>query len=96
MNTGKDAISDKFKSKLDQADARIDLLKAKADEADAKTRIRLHEEIEDLKSRRDSLRKKLEGLRDSSGDAWRDLQAGAEAGWRSLSNALERAASRFG
>ena len=96
MSTGKDTLEQKFKSALDKADARIDLLKAKADAADAKTRIKLREEIDDLQSRRDALNDKLDDLRNSSGEAWRDLKAGMEAGWSSLSNAIERAASRFG
>jgi uncharacterized coiled-coil DUF342 family protein len=96
MNETKDTLIQKYRAKLEQTQARIDLLKAKADEANADTRIRIQEEIDDIRSREDSLAEKLDDLKTAGGDAWQDLKAGAEESWKSLSNAVERATSRFG
>jgi hypothetical protein len=95
MTTNKEALMDKFNARLKQAEAKIDLLKARAAEADADTRMHLQKELEDLKSRKDQLTDKLSRLQDASGDAWRDLQAGAQAGWEAFSGAVERAVSRY-
>jgi division protein CdvB (Snf7/Vps24/ESCRT-III family) len=95
MSGQKDAIVDKFSARLKQAEAKIDLLKAKAEEADAETRLRLHRELEQLKSHKKELDDKLARLQKASGDAWRDLQAGTQAGWEAFSSAVERAVSRY-
>lgn len=96
MTENRDALIDKFNARMKQVQARVDLLKAKAEEADADTRMKLRKEIEEIQARRNSLESRLGELKNSGSEAWRDLQAGAEAGWRALSSAVERAASRFG
>jgi len=95
MSNRKNAAIDKFNARMEQAEARIDMLKAKAEEADADARLRLNEEIDDIRSRKDSLKKKMHELQTASDEAWQDLKAGAEAGWRALSNAVDRATSRY-
>lgn len=96
MNDNKDTLIEKYLVTLEQARARIDRLLAKADVAAPGARLRMREEVDDIRWRKDSLEHKLEDLKAANGDALKDLKAGAEARWQSLSNAVERAASRFG
>jgi FtsZ-binding cell division protein ZapB len=96
MNSKQQALIEKFNSKLDQAQARIDLLAAKAREADASGRLRLQQEMDNIREHKSALEKQADELKNASGQAWEDLKDGAEAGWKALAQAVDRAASRYG
>lgn len=86
---------DKMKAQLDEFNAKIDVLKAKAEKAEADTKLEYQEAIEDIKVKQAHAKNKLAELRDASGNAWDDLQAGAEQAWKNLGQAIKSATDHF-
>ena len=91
----RDAYIEKAKAQLDQWNAEIDKLEAKARETSADGEIAYHETLQDLRTKRDTLEEKLQQTRESGDAAWSDVKAGVDAAWNSLSDAIQKAQSRF-
>lgn len=91
----KDTYVKKLQSKLDEWNAEIDKLKAKADVKEADARQEYYKQIDELKSMKEGVRKKLDELSEAGDDAWEDLKAGADRAWESASRAFSSAMSRF-
>jgi len=93
--SNRDAYEQKLRAKLDEWQAEIDKLKAQARGAEADSRLEREKEAEHLEAKREEVRQKLEEMREAGDDAWDDVRAGAERAWESLSDAFEKARSRF-
>lgn len=95
----KDEFVKKMHAKLDEWNADIDALSAKADQAahkaETEARAEYHKQIEALRSKRDQARGKLNEVESASESAWRDLKAGVELAWESVSEAVRSATERF-
>jgi chromosome condensin MukBEF ATPase and DNA-binding subunit MukB len=95
----KDEFVKKMHAKLDEWNADIDALSAKADQAahkaEADARDEYHKQIEALRSKRDQARTMLNEVESASESAWRDLKAGVELAWESVSEAVRSATTRF-
>ncbi|WP_207161514.1 hypothetical protein [Rhabdochromatium marinum] len=89
------AIIDQFKAKLDQWDAQIDELSAKARSASAETQANLHEQIGKLKDQRADARSRLDNLRESSQEAWQDVQDGLHRASEALGESLRSVRDKF-
>jgi len=92
----KELYQKKMEAKLDEWNARIDEMKAKAQQADAEARIEIMDQVEALRQNRDSFREKLDALKETGGDAWKDIQAGLDNAYSEMKTSLERAMGRFG
>jgi predicted nucleic acid-binding Zn-ribbon protein len=73
----------------------IDLLKVKAEKAKAGAKITYLKQIEELRSKQESVKRKLNELMDSGEGAWEELKGGLETALEDLKEALSRAKSRF-
>jgi len=91
----KDAYEKKLKGQLSEWRAEIDKMKAKADQAEGDAQLSYYKEIEDLRSRQEAARDKLDELRDAGDNAWEDLKTGLDKTWDDMSDAVNKAASRF-
>lgn len=91
----KDLYRQKFEAKLKELKAQIGVLEAKADQVKAESKLELKAQIQKLRQKRDSLDKKLDQLKHSSGDAWKDLKAGLESASEELKGALGKAMDQF-
>lgn len=91
----KEAYENKLRGKLAEWRADIDKLKAKAQQAEADTQLAYYKEIEELRTQQEAVRDKLDDLRDASDDAWEDLKAGLDNAVGNVTNAFEKAMSRF-
>ena len=85
----------KMEAKLEQWNAEIDTLVVKAALAEAELKTEYSEQIEALRNKQIEARVKLEALRDASDEAWKDMRAGIEMAWDSVSEAVNSALSRF-
>ncbi|SDI89197.1 hypothetical protein [Lutimaribacter saemankumensis] len=92
----RDAYIQKAKAQLDQWNAEIDKLEARAREASADGELAYRETLHDLRGKRDALEQRIEDTHKSGEAAWSDMRAGMDAAWKNLSEALEKAQSRFG
>ena len=93
--SNRDAYVQKMKAKLDEWNAEIAALEAKARGAQADARVEHEKHIAELRAERDQARARLDKLRAAGDDAWDDLAAGMEKAWRSLSDSVKSARSRF-
>lgn len=84
----RDEYVENLKTKLDRWNAEIDELDAKARKAKADASQDYRERMESLNRKREDARKKLEEIRDATGDAWATLREGAERTWAELAKTL--------
>lgn len=91
----KQAYEKKLRAQLDEWNSEIDRLKAKAESAEADAQLEYYKHIEELRTRQEAARTKLEELENASEDAWEDLKAGVESAWDDLGQAIRSAATRF-
>jgi nucleotide-binding universal stress UspA family protein len=91
----KKAYVEKMEAQLKQWSTEIDILKAKAEKAKAEAKITYLKQIEELRSKQESVKQKVHELRESGDEAWEDFRKGAEDAFNDMKKALKRAASRF-
>ncbi len=85
----------KAKARIDQWTAEIDRLEAKAREADADARLAYSQQIEEMRSQRDTAQEKLAELRQAGDSAWEDVKSGFDKAWDDMTSALDKATARF-
>jgi hypothetical protein len=91
----KAAYQQQMEAQFKEWSAKIDVLKAKAEKAEAKAKVGYYEVIEQVRSRQDQLRQRLEALKRGGTGAWEDLKGGVEKAWTELKSAFDRASGRM-
>jgi uncharacterized coiled-coil DUF342 family protein len=86
---------EQIESKLNEWGGEIDKIRKKADKLGAEARGKYQEQIEDLRARQETARKKLEDLKRTGGEAWEDLRSGAEAALDELKKGVEGAVDKL-
>ena len=81
----------KMEKKLNVWGEEIETLRGKADELSAGARTKWKEQVEELRAKQESARKKLTEMKKSGGEAWEDLRAGTEAALEELKKGVEKA-----
>ncbi len=93
--TRKKQHEQKLQAQLDEWDAEIDKLKAKARGAQAEGKIAYEKEIEKLDAMKDTVSDKLTEFKNSSEEAWEDINIGLHDAINSLDDAFKSATSRL-
>jgi len=91
----KDLYREKFEANLKELKAQIDVLEARADKVKAELKLDFKQQIKSLRQKRDSIANKLDQLKQSSGEAWKDLKNGLESATEELKGALGKAMDKF-
>lgn len=91
----RERYQEKVESTLNEWGAEIENLRKKADLLGAEARGKYREQIEDLRTRQETARKKLEELKRTGGEAWDDLRSGADAALDELKKGVEGAIARL-
>ena len=86
---------EQIESTLDEWGEEIEKIRKKADKLGADAKGKYREQIEDLRARQETARKKLEDLKRTSGEAWEDLRNGAEAAIDELKKGVEGAVAKI-
>jgi uncharacterized coiled-coil DUF342 family protein len=86
---------EQIESKLNEWGEEIEKIRKKADKLGAEARGKYQEQIEDLRTRQETARKKLEELKRTGGEAWEDLRSGAEAALDELKKGVEGAVGKL-
>ena len=94
MNTRTEYV-ESLKTRLDKWNADIAKWEAKAKVTQTDMRIEYEMQLETLRKRRDEAMAKMKDLQASSGDAWKDMTAGADAAWAAMREAFDKASSHF-
>jgi hypothetical protein len=95
METTKKAYQEKVDAQLDEIKAQIGLLKAKAEKAKAEAKIKYNQQLEDLRQKRETVESRLEQLKMTGGEAWRELKTGVDEAMKNLENAVTDATAQF-
>jgi uncharacterized coiled-coil DUF342 family protein len=91
----KNLYQENFEAKLKELKAQLDFIEAKAAQAKAESKIELQKQLQDLRQKRDAVRERLDKIRESSGDAWKDFKTGLERAADDLKGALDKAMDKF-
>lgn len=94
MNTRNEYV-EQLKKNLDVWNANITKWEEKAKVARTDMRIDYEMQLEALRKHREEATAKLKELQATSGDAWKDLTAGADAAWAAMRDAFDKATSHF-
>jgi hypothetical protein len=86
---------EQLKQNLDKWNSDLATWEAKAKVAKTDMRIEYEMQLEALRKHREEAMAKLQEVQASSGEAWKELRAGADAAWASMREAFERATSHF-
>jgi hypothetical protein len=91
----KSAYKEKIEAQLKEFAAKIEVLAAKAEKAKAEAKVKYSQQIEGLRAKQESVRQKLQDLKEPGGEAWDDLKKGIDAAIGDLTAAVQSAVSRF-
>ena len=86
---------EQIESTLNEWGEEIEKIRKKADRLGADARGKYREQIEDLRIRQETARKKLEDLKRAGGEAWEDLRSGADAALDELKKGVEGAVAKL-
>ncbi len=95
MSEKRDAYVQKLKAKLDEWNAEIDLLAARADQADADAKIGYQKRLNEMRGKREELKKHIVAIQEASEGAWEDLKQGLDNSWQILKASFSKAKSEF-
>jgi chromosome segregation ATPase len=85
----------KMAGQLSQWDKKIDALKAKVDTARAESKTELTNQINELDSKRETAKKKLQQLQRAGNGAWDEMKTGFERSWTDFKGAFLNASAKF-
>lgn len=91
----KEAYEKKIEAELDEFGSRIEELKARAQDAGTETEKEVNNAIEELRSKKKTIRNNLEQLKDQSAEAWKEMKEGVDAALEDLERSYERALARL-
>lgn len=84
-----------LKQNLDKWNTDLAKWEAKAKVAKTDMRIEYEMQLEALRKHREEAMAKLQEVQASSGEAWKDMKAGADAAWATIREAFDKATSHF-
>jgi hypothetical protein len=94
MNSRNEYV-EQLKTNLDHWNSDIAKWEAKAKVARTDMRIEYEMQLEALRKHREEATAKLKEIQASSGEAWKELAAGADSAWAAMREAFEKATSHF-
>jgi len=89
-------FQDKAEAELRELDREVEALRARvANSVNKDDRDQMNRQISELDRKRAEARAQLEKLKNSSQEAWQDMEAGFDAAMHDLETAYDQASSRF-
>ena len=85
----------KLKSQIDNWNAEAAKWEAKAKQAQAGMQADYERQLAQFRTRRDMAMNEVQRLQNASADAWKDMMQGADAAFKSMQAAFEKARSEF-
>lgn len=91
----KEEFEKKLKTRLNELDAEIAKLREKGRELKGEAKANWDRKMADLETKRDAAKAKLAEVGNSSAEAWKDVQQGAQSAWDDLDKAFREASREF-
>ena len=92
---GKKAYQEKIETQLKELADKIEILIAKGEQAKEGAKVKYAQQIEALRAKQESVRQKLQGLKEPGSAAWDDLMKGLDSAIGDLKDAVQSAVARF-
>ena len=89
------AYIDKLAAKLKDWDDEILKLEAKVKTSSADAKVKLNEQIKELKEKKEAARQKFNQIKEAGDDAWAEIKAGTEKSLKTLENSFKNAWKKF-
>jgi len=86
---------DKLAAQLKEWDSKIQNLETKVDQAKSDAKGEYKNQIDELKTKKESISQNLQQIRDAGGDTWMQLKQGADETWKQLQSSLDRIADNL-
>lgn len=93
--TKKEEYIDKLAAQLKDWSATIDKLASKTELLAGEQKVKLLEQLEELRTKRLDAQVKLNQLRESTGESWKTLEQGMEKAWGDMKEAMHKASEKF-
>ncbi|MHB8972876.1 MAG: sll1863 family stress response protein [Pirellulaceae bacterium] len=91
----KEEFQKKLDARLKELDAEIVKLRAKGADLKDDAKTKWDQKMAELEAKRDAARVKLTEVGQSSGEAWKDVQKGAQSAWDELDKSFRDASQEF-
>lgn len=91
----KSAFQEKYEAKFKEWKAKIAQLEARAEQVKADAKIEYQEKIKELKEKEKTAHRKLDEIKKSGSETWKDLRSGLEKAGDELKASLDRVVSKF-
>jgi len=91
----KETYQEKMSAKLHEWQAKIDVLKAKADQAGADQKMKYKEQVENLRTKQQHMREKLDELKAASEGTWEEVKKRVDRAREDLEGAVEKLTKKF-
>jgi hypothetical protein len=91
----REKVLGRMERKLNDWGDEVEKLRGKADKLGSEAKGKFQEQAEELRVKQESARQKLHDLRKAGGEAWEELQGGAEAALEDLKKTLEKAVKKW-
>jgi len=91
----KEEFQTKLDTRLKELEAEMAKLRQKGADLKDDAKANWDKTMADLETKRDAARAKLTEVGQSSGEAWKDVQQGAQAAWDELDKAFRDASNKF-
>ena len=91
----KEEFQKNLDARLKNMDAEIAKLREKGRDLKDEAKVKWDQKLADLQTKRDAARAKLGEIGQSSADAWKDVQKGAQSAWDELDKAFKDASREF-
>ncbi len=95
MATKREEYIAKLKTQLDQWNAEMAKWESQAAEAQANMGAEYEKQLAAIRQHQDQVAGQLRKVQAASGDAWMELQRGADEAWAAMRKAFEKASSQF-
>lgn len=82
--------------RVDGVETEIEMLESRAQALAGDAKEEIEAAIDDLRTRKDALVRRVRDAQADSQQAWTDLRAGLDRGWEELKNGVDEATERFG
>jgi len=91
----KEAYQEKLEAQLKEWSAKLHELKAKADKATADAKIKMYQEIDDLKAKKEVAQQKLDEIKAAGAEKWESLKAASEKTMEDLKSKWASVKAKF-
>ena len=91
----KEEFQKKLGARLEELDGKIAKLREKGGDLKSQAKTDWDRKMADLETKREAARAKLAEVSDSSVEAWKDIQQGAQSAWDELDKAFRDASREF-